>query len=68
MSYPIDTLRLQMLANGDPERLSRLHQYIRSQEANGDIRIVFMDDEIAQIQYLNPAWARVLMGTGGVAS
>jgi hypothetical protein len=65
---PIETLRLQMMANGDPLYLSRVQGLLREQEANGDIRIVFMDDEIARIQWLNPVWARVLSGaTGGAA-
>jgi hypothetical protein len=67
-SRPINTLRLQMMAKGDRLYLSRMQSMLREQEANGDIRIVFMDDEIARIQYLNPVWARVLSGAeAGVA-
>jgi hypothetical protein len=68
MSRPIDTLCLQSLAKGDPIYLSRMQGLLREQEANGDIQILFMDDEIARVQFLNPAWARVLSGANGGAA
>lgn len=64
----IDTLCLQHLAQGDAVYLSRLQNLLREQEANGDISILFMDDEIARVQYLNPAWARVLLNSSGVVA
>lgn len=63
----IQTLRLKMMARGDAGYVVRMQRMLREQEANGDIRIVFMDDEIAKIQYLNPVWARVLSSAEGAA-
>lgn len=57
----IETIRLGMLAehHGDIRYVAQLQEMLRAQEANGDIRIVFMDDEIATIETLNPVWARL---------
>lgn len=60
----IETISLTLLARGCVDRLRYCQNLLRSQEANGDIRIHFMDDEIAQIAYLNPAWARNLSTSG----
>jgi hypothetical protein len=62
---PVETLRLQLLARGDDLYLSRVQNLLREQEADGDIYIVYMDDEVAHIQYLNPTWARVLSSADG---
>jgi hypothetical protein len=67
-SRPVNTLRLQTLAQGDRLYLSRVQDLLREQEANGDIHILFMDDEIAKVQFLNPTWARVLSGANGGAA
>lgn len=63
----IETIRLAMMARGDTDYVTRIQRKLREQEVAGDIRIVFMDDEVAKIQCLNPAWVRVMRDAEGVA-
>ena len=68
MTDHIDIVRLSMISRGDDACLRRIQHGLRMQEEDGDIRIVFMDDEIAKIQFLNTALARVFSGNGGRTS
>lgn len=63
MSKCIEVIRIAMLADGDPLRVAQFQEMLREQEANGDIRILSMDDEIARTELLNPVWARVFGGS-----
>lgn len=60
-----ETLRLDRIS-AQPDSVRRLQDGLRRYERNGDIRIVYMDDVEARIQYLNPTWARVLGNVRGV--
>lgn len=66
MNNRVETLRLYALSLGRPDSIKRLQEGLRQQEENGDIRIVYMDDDEARIQYINPTWARVLGSSRGL--
>lgn len=53
-------IRLEMMARGDARYIGRMQAALRAEEANGDIFILYMDDEIARIVNRNPVWVRVL--------
>lgn len=68
MTDHIEIVRLSMMVDGDAEYLRRLQEGLRGQELIGNIRIVFMDDELAKIKFLNPALARALSSHCGRVS
>ena len=39
-----------------PEDILRVHTTFHEYAAKGDVRILFMDDTVARIEWLNPSW------------
>jgi hypothetical protein len=61
---PIETIRIGMVAGGDPERLASIQEHMRKEERGGRYRILRMDHNEAVIQWLD---LRVMMVLGGEA-
>ena len=58
----VETIRIGMLGQGDPERLAFAKHILRIQEAEGLFTILFMDDEEALVAWTDRGLASPLSG------
>jgi hypothetical protein len=64
---PIETIRIGMVAGGNPIKLARIQEHMREEERGGWYRILRMDDNEAVIQWLDARKMLILGAEAGNA-